>query len=152
MLEYILCTHDSTRLRHRPLIPGKSLTLTQDNTNEVFFDVSFRIDGNGAVCMTTAHPLTYTSDLQTLSASAGDEVTFPLDHEVYLCTTSVLYPVTRVSVVKKGVPRDPTPPPENTDRLPSTLTHTPEPQAPQQTRPKRQKRPKRPKRFEFHMC
>jgi len=152
MLEYILCTHDSTRLRQRPLIPGKSLTLTHNTTNEVFYDVSFRIDGNGAVCMTTALPLTYTSDLQTFSASAGDEVTFPLDHEVYLCTTSVLYPVTRVSVVKKAVPREPTPPPENTARLPSTLPVTPEPQAPQQKRPKRQKRQKRPKRFEFHMC
>jgi hypothetical protein len=140
-MSYCVYTNDHPR----PLVPGGNISLRHDATKKLFMRVSFEITENGAVCMTTVLPLTYISGGNTLSASAGDKITFPLDHDVVLCTVSVQYPRLKMRVVKLDDPinlddpRAPTPPPERRVRG-GTLPYTakviapPPPQAPQAPR------------------
>jgi hypothetical protein len=81
------------------------MTVTDDATKKLFLCVSFVITENGAVCMTTVLPLTYISGGNTLSASAGDKIAFPLNHDVVLCTDSVMHPRIKMRVAKQPRPR-----------------------------------------------
>jgi hypothetical protein len=81
------------------------MTVTCDTTKKLFLKVSFVIDKNDAVCMTTVLPLTYISGGEKLSASAGEKITFPLNHGVVLCTDSVKYHRINMRVAKQPRPK-----------------------------------------------
>ncbi len=119
-MSYYVYTNDHPR----PLVPGGNMSLTHDATKKVFMCVSFEITKNGAVCMTTVLPLTYISGGDNMSASAGDKITFPLDHDVVLCTDSLRYPRLKMRVAKQPRPRDPSPPSKRA-RIAKTLSPTP---------------------------
>ena len=119
-MSYYVYTND----RPRQLNPGKNMTVTGNITKELFLSVSFVIV-NGAVCMTTDLPLTYISGGNTLSASAGDKITFPLNHTVVLRTACVTYPRIKMRVAKQRRPRAHSPP-SKTARIAKTLSPTPE--------------------------
>jgi hypothetical protein len=93
------------------LIPERFIALKDNNTNEVQMRVSFDVDGNNVVCMTTSKDLTYVSAGKETSVSAGGKVFFPVNHVVILITGSAYTPRMEVRLVKKDAPRDPTPPP-----------------------------------------
>jgi hypothetical protein len=114
------CVHmNDSRLT---LKPGEFITRTDDKTKEVHMSVSFDVDENDVVCMTTSRKLTYMSVGIEKSVSAGDKVIFPLDHVIVLFTSFAPTPRLEVCVVKKTAPRDPTPLPDGTAGLPSTMT------------------------------
>jgi hypothetical protein len=98
------------------------MTVTGNITKELFLSVSFVIDKNDAVCMTTVLPLTYISGGNTLSASAGDKITFPLNHTVVLRTACVTYPRIKMRVAKQPRPQAF---PNKTVRMAKTLSPTP---------------------------
>ncbi len=100
------------------------MTVTGNATKKLFLSVSFVIDKNGAVCMTTVLPLTYISGEEKLSASAGEKITFPLNHTVVLCTDCVDYPRINMRVAKQPRPRAHSPP-SNRARMAKTLSPTP---------------------------
>jgi hypothetical protein len=119
-MSYYVYTNDHPRT----LVPGGNISLTNDVTKELFLSVSFEIIENDVVCMTTVLPLTYISGGEQLSESAGDKITFPLDHVVFLCTNSVTYPRIKMRVAKQRRPRPPSPPSKRT-RIVKTLSTTP---------------------------
>ena len=118
------------------LIPGRFIALTDDKTKKVFMRVSFDVDGNGVVCMTTSQEQTYMSAGKEKSLSAGDKLVFPLDHVIVLCTAASYAPRFEVRVVKM-TPWAPTQP----------LEAVAPPPLPAQERKKSKKHPR-----EFYMC
>jgi hypothetical protein len=96
------------------LTPGCVISLK--DSKEKYTLVSFDVDENDLVCMTTVKELTYMSAGNITSASAGDKITFPLDHVMVLCTASPLTPRIEVRVVKEDAPGDATPSHEPTPR------------------------------------
>ena len=123
-MSYYVYTNDHPR----QLNPGAPMTVTGNATKKLFLSVSFVI-ANGAVCMTTVLPLTYISGGNTLSAAAGDKITFPLNHTVVLCTDCVTYSRINMRVAKQPRPRAHSPPSKRA-RIAKTMSPTPPWEAP----------------------